>query len=110
MPRMATHPERDLQRLLVEEPFVRTLARQLVVGDADEVVQQTWLRALQQGSRDIERPRHWLSRIVRNVAANLRRGDRRRRDRQQAAAVQELVPSSAELAEREERRRALIAA
>lgn len=37
----------ELERLLAEEPFVRALARSLVSGEADDVVQQTWLRALE---------------------------------------------------------------
>lgn len=103
-------PERDLQRLLDEEPFVRDLARQLVAGEADEVVQRTWLRAVQQGGAGVEKPRHWLARILRNVVANLQRDHRRRTARERAAAVPELVPSSQELAQREESRRALVAA
>ncbi len=107
---MPPHAERDLQRLLAEESFVRELAQQLVVGDADEVVQQTWLRAVQQGGRGIERPRHWLARVVRNLAANLRRDHRRRQDRERSVEAHALVPSSSALAEREECRRALVAA
>jgi len=49
-------PEHDLQRLLDEEPFVRDLARQLVAGEADEVVQRTWLRAVQQGGAGVDKP------------------------------------------------------
>ena len=107
---MPQRTEDDLQRLLAEEAFVRALAQQLVVDDADEVVQQTYLRALQHGGKGVHELRNWLARIVRNVAANLRRDNRRRQDRQRAVAMQELVPSSAELAEREERRRTLVAA
>jgi RNA polymerase sigma factor (sigma-70 family) len=103
-------PERDLQRLLDEEPFVRDLARQLVAGEADEVVQRTWLHAAQQGGAGVEKPRHWLARILRNVVANLRRDHRRRTARERAAALPDLVPSSQELAQREESRRALVAA
>ena len=102
--------EPDLQRLLAEEPFVRDLARQLVAGEADEVVQRTWLRAVQQGGAGVEQPRHWLARILRNVAANLRRDHRRRATREGAVAAPDLVPSSQELAQREESRRALVAA
>ncbi len=103
-------PEHDLQRLLAEEPFVRELARQLVAGDADEVVQRTWLRAVQQGGAGVERPRHWLARILRNVVANLRRDNRRRSAREHGSEAEHLVPSSQELALREESRRALVAA
>src|SRR5262245_58369670 len=110
MPAMPAQPERDLSRLLAEESFVRGLARQPCAGDADEVVQRTWLRAIQQGGRGVEKPRHWLARVMRNVAANLRRDARRRSNREHAAAPPDLVPSSAELAEREERRRELVAA
>ena len=110
MPAMPAEPERDLARLLAEESFVRELARQLVAGDADEVVQQTWLRAVQQGGHGVQQPRHWLARVLRNVVTNLRRDERRRTDRERAAAPAGLVPSSVELAEREERRRELVAA
>lgn len=103
-------PEHDLQRLLDEEPFVRDLARQLVAGEADEVVQRTWLCAVQQGGAGVEKPRHWLARILRNVVANLRRDHRRRSARERAVTVPDLVPSSQELAQREESRRALVAA
>jgi DNA-directed RNA polymerase specialized sigma24 family protein len=37
----------DLLRLLAEEPFVRALAQSLVADEADDVVQQAWLRALE---------------------------------------------------------------
>jgi RNA polymerase sigma factor (sigma-70 family) len=103
-------PAHDLQRLLANEPYVRSLAHALFAADADDVAQQTWLFALQHGGADVGRPRHWLARIVRNAAANLRRGDRRRRERERDAAAEEAVPSSAELMQREERRRALVQA
>ena len=74
MPLMPQRTEDDIQRLLAEEPFVRALAQHLVVDDADEVVQQTYLRALQHDGNGVHEPRNWLARIVRNVAANLRRG------------------------------------
>lgn len=101
----------ELDRLLREAPFVRSLARQLVHEDPDEVVQQTWLRALERRGQRVDEPRSWLARIVRNVASNLRRGDRRRRRREASRArAAELVPSSSELLEREEHRRAVVAA
>jgi RNA polymerase sigma factor (sigma-70 family) len=105
-----TSPPDDLERLLAEAPFVRDLARQLVVDDPDEVVQETWLRALEQRRRGVDRPRSWLARIVRNIASNRRRGDGRRRRRHDALPPAELAPSSAELLDREERRHAVVAA
>lgn len=103
-------PANDLQRLLAEEPFVRALARSLVKGEADDVVQQAYLLALQQRPSVLQRPRAWLASIVRNLAADQRRRVRRRDARQRAAAVPERVPSSSELLEGEERRRELITA
>lgn len=118
-------PERDLERLLREEPFVRGLARELCVSggaDPEEVAQQAWVQALEHGGRQVDKPRSWLARIVRNVASNLARGERRRRSREAAVAggpahdaagraavvPSTAVPSSAELMLREERRRQLV--
>src|SRR5262245_27996747 len=99
----------DVEALLAEEPFLRGLARALAARDGDDVAQDTWLLALQQRG-PVHQPRSWLARIATNVAANLARGDRRRAQRERAAAVREQLPSSAELMEREERRAALVRA
>jgi len=106
---MTRTPDRDLQALLAEEPFVRALACALAAGDADDLAQQTWLMALQQRG-PVGKPRSWLRRVATNLARNLARSDRRRGERERAAAVRERVPSSAELMEREERRSALVRA
>lgn len=92
---------------------MRDLARRLAFGDrqrADDVAQQAWLQALGQPARTPTQPRRWLSRIVRNVAANLRRGEARRRRHHDGLPGPDPVPTSAELMLREERRRALVAA
>src|SRR5262245_20245469 len=108
---MTTVPPGDLQRLLAEEPFVRLLATTLLTEEADDVVQQTWLQAVRAGGGEVAEPRSWLARIAHNVAHNLRRARRRReRHEQDAASVPVSVPSSAELFEREERRRQLVQA
>ncbi|MEZ5963633.1 MAG: sigma-70 family RNA polymerase sigma factor [Planctomycetota bacterium] len=106
---MKPHPD-DLQRLLAEAPFVRALAQSLVAGDADDLVQQAWLRALRSKSATLQQPRRWLARILRNLAHDRRRRDRREHTRQRAAARSELVLSSAELLAAEEHRRALVLA
>ncbi|HLQ39299.1 MAG TPA: sigma-70 family RNA polymerase sigma factor, partial [Planctomycetota bacterium] len=100
----------DLQRLLAEEPFVRLLARSLVADEADDVVQQAFLQALEHRPGSLVQPRWWLARVVRNLVADHRRRSQRRDARQRAAAVPERVPSSSELLEGEERRRALVTA
>lgn len=103
-------PPSDLQRLLAEEPFVRALARSLVADEADDVVQQAWVRALEQRRETVRDLRSWLARLVRNLAIDLQRRRKRRGAREDAAAPPSLVPSSADLVEAEERRRELVAA
>ena len=103
-------PPKDLQQLLAEEPFVRALARSLIADEADDVVQQAWLRALEQRQPAVRNARAWLARLVQNLVVDLRRRRLRRSARESQAATHPLVPSSAELAMAEERRRALMAA
>src|SRR5262245_11745390 len=105
-----TTPPTDLQRLLAEEPFVRALAASLVADEADDVVQQAFLLALERRPGQLGAPRSWLARVVRNLVADLRRRRKRRDARLRATAVHERLPSSAELLVGEERRRALVAA
>lgn len=100
----------QLDRLVAEEPFVRTLAQSLLAGEADEVVQQTYLRALRHSGEDIEQPRSWLATVVRNVASNLQRDEKRRVQRERDARATSLAPSSDELMDREEQRQRLVAA
>jgi len=105
---MTAPPLLGVEQLLAEEPFLRSLARTLVGDEADEVVQQTWVQALGHQGGPVRETRHWLARIARNVAHNLRRSAGRRCLHERRAAGDEGVPSSAELHEREERRRSLV--
>ncbi|MBK8101003.1 MAG: sigma-70 family RNA polymerase sigma factor [Planctomycetes bacterium] len=105
-----TEPTAHLPRLLAEEPFVRALASELLAGDPDEIVQQTWLRALEATPAHLQQPRSWLLRVMRNLAHNLRRGERRRKQREQDVAAADCVPSSADLMLREEQRRQVVRA
>ncbi|MEM7202712.1 MAG: sigma-70 family RNA polymerase sigma factor [Planctomycetota bacterium] len=96
--------------LLEQGPYVHALARALARRDADDIAQDVWLRAMTEETRDVRRPRAWLASIVRNAACSLRRAQLRRARHEQRAAREDVVPSSAELMEREERRRELVAA
>jgi len=98
----------SLERLLAEESFIRTLARQLVAGDADDIVQQAYLQAIEGGPETLDRPRSWLARVVRNLAIDHRRRGQRRDDRQRVAAVRERVPTPAELLASEECHREVV--
>jgi RNA polymerase sigma factor (sigma-70 family) len=103
-------PPADLQRLLAEEPFVRRLAHSLLADEADDVVQDAWVRAIEAKPAEVRDTRSWLARIVQHLAIDSRRRRVRRRAREAAMPAATLVPSSAELAIAEERRRALVAA
>ncbi len=92
------------EEVLAHTPWLRALARTLVGGDAalaDDVVQSTWLAAFAAPpERGVSRP--WLARSLKNIAHTLRRGDRRRDQREQAYADDEepQLPSPDELSER----------
>ena len=100
----------DLQRLLAEEPFVRTLAARLVAEEADDLVQQAWVRALEQEPRGVAEPRRWLARVVRNLVSDRGRRRARLKARERMSAARECVPTPVELLQVEERRRALVRA
>lgn len=85
-------------RLLREHSArLRALARGLL-GDgtaADDVVQDVWLRTLQQPPRDRSRLGHWLANVTRNRARETVRAARRRRAREQRVAVPEATAATA---------------
>ena len=86
---MALNPE----SLLAHADFVRALARSLVLDEhrADDVVQETWLAALQRPPGFGGNLRSWLGTVVRNFAFMARRSDQRRMRRERAAAAQEFA-------------------
>jgi len=91
------------EALLQHADFLRGLARGLVAGaDADDVEQETWLRALEKGPRHDANPRGWLSTVARNSARLWWRGESRRARREGLVAKSEGVPSAAEVASRVE--------
>ncbi len=85
----------DPERLIAEGAFVRSLARALVDGgaDADDLVQETWLRALVRPPRVGFTLRTWLAGLVRNVARERRRGDERRERHERAAVAVDPRPA-----------------
>jgi len=100
----------DPELLLAHAGFVRSVARSLLRdGSAvDDVVQQTWLTALERPPRDAGALRRWLARVVRSVARESRRSDERRTRREIASAPSEIDPRDpSALVERLARMRAL---
>ena len=91
------------EALLQHADFLRGLARGLMAGaDADDVEQETWLRALEKGPRHDANPRGWLSTVARNSARLWWRGESRRARREGLVAKSEGVPSAADVASRVE--------
>lgn len=99
------HPTSPIQidQLLQHAGFVRQLARELCADTAaaDDVAQETWVRTLARPPRHDESPRGWLATIVRNLAANHRRAERRRavRERGQQTPAAPLTPEAVLAAE-----------
>ncbi len=100
----------DAEKLLAEARWASRLARSLVRDDsaAQDVVQSALVAALESAPADEGRIRPWLARVVRNFAAQSRRGDAHRSEREQASARAERAPSAAETAERIESQRVLV--
>ena len=90
----------DINRLLVEHgEFLRRLARQLVgTPGADDAVQDTWLAALRQPPHRINKPRQWLSTVLRHsIRSGLRAQGRRRRREEIQARLRHAPEPSLEL-------------
>lgn len=100
----------DIDELLTHEPFVRALARKLVLDGvrADDVVQQTWLAALCADRSRIASVRGWLAAIVRRVAATSRRAEARAERRERLVAQPEATAPADDARSREDARRAVV--
>ncbi len=74
--------------LLQHRDWVRALARSLVrdTGSADDLEQETWLRALRSMPRDVRSPRAWLATVMRNRLRDSVRRDARRGEREGVVA------------------------
>ena len=100
-----------LDEILAHERAVRAIAQRLLAdgNSVDDVVQETWIRALRQGPPKPRSLRAWLVTVARNVARNIRRSDIRRRRREEAVARPEGVRSGDAYEQRELDRRVVAA-
>ena len=93
----------DAHLLLREEAFVRRLARALLFDDhrVDDVVQQTWLSALERPPAHAANLRSWLAVVARNVAAKLQRSEINRSRHERRVAAEKAAPRWQDLKEQE---------
>jgi RNA polymerase sigma-70 factor (ECF subfamily) len=108
---MAPHPSSP-ERLLEHAPRLRFLARQLVLDahTAEDLVQETWLTALERPAPQGRALREWLATVLRNFALQGRRARERRVEREALVARGEAVQSTADTYERFELLRNLMEA
>ena len=106
-----TLPERfAAEHLLAHAGWVRVMAGHLLADPsaADDLAQESLLRALRGRPADPERPRGWLTAIVRNTLRGTQREGERRAAREQQVAAREALPSAADLAARASVHRAVV--
>lgn len=106
---MTPPPSRtEVQQLLAQREWLERLSRSLLGRgpDADDLAQETFARALaSDGPRRVSRG--WLATIAHNLSSEFRRGDARRRAREEIAARPEAEPPG-EALERAELQRSLL--
>ena len=100
----------SVQSLLSDGTWVRALALSLVHDDhrADDLIQQTWVRALETPPSKSESHAGWIATVIRNLARDGWRRDVRRGARERAAAGPTRSPSTLELVARADAHRRLI--
>lgn len=102
---MADGAPRTLDELLTHSAWVRRVAASLVRNavDADDVVQSTWLAALQRPPTSETNVAGWLATVARNIVRKRARTEGRRTSREQVAHDQiEATPSPESVVERAE--------
>jgi RNA polymerase sigma-70 factor (ECF subfamily) len=86
-------PSRPFDLLVEHGAFLRRLARGLAKSDADadDLVQDTWVTALERPPRHLDAPRGWLGTAARRLNGKRRRAAGRRVVREEAVARAEAV-------------------
>ncbi len=99
---MTTQPETSIDDLLQHSSWVRQLAFSLTrdPNEAEELVQELWLRTLRKPPRLGVPVRTWLARVLHNTANTLHRSRLRRTKREREHATGMVTPSVMETLER----------
>ena len=71
------------ERFEAHRPRLRAVAYQMLgsTSDADDAVQDAWLRVSDAGTAEVENLQAWLTTVVARVSLNVLRTRRRRRER-----------------------------
>lgn len=103
-------PSTEFDALLANAGWVRGLARKLASNpdEAEDLSQETWLRALRSPPRHAVHLKAWLAEVLRSAAHTRRRSDRRRWQREQRQAAPAVGETPAELVARAELHRRLV--
>jgi DNA-directed RNA polymerase specialized sigma24 family protein len=93
---MSSSPTPDPALLLRHATFVRALARRLASDEssADDLVQDTWLAALERPNAHVRSPERWLRGVIANLWRERRRSNDRRREREERTARDEASTTS----------------
>lgn len=91
-----------IESLLANATFLENLAKALVTdwNLADDLVQETWVAALQSPPKDQRADRAWLARVLRNAVITVKRRRATRSRREETASRRETLPSAEDLAEK----------
>lgn len=100
------------EELLAQRDFVRRLACNLIRDEnsAEDISQQACLLAMTRPPRRAGSKRGWLGKVVKGLTVDFFRREERRSRRERSVARPEGVPSSEEIAKREEIRRKVVEA
>ena len=102
-----------LETLRREAAWVRRLAVRLLRDetDADDVIQEVWLRAMRSPPRSEAAVRSWLGRVVRRLVLDRRRGEARTRRRDEIAGrARGAAPATIDVVTRAETHRRVVEA
>ena len=92
----------SLESLLEQDAWLHGLARSFFSDPnrADDLVHDTWVTALERPPRSMDSLRAWLRTVLRNLALQSLRAERRRQARERIAAPAEALPSTLDLVSR----------